>query len=179
MSSEADKPVTGRRGRTTGIDGVAPRAVGAGAGGPARRSSAGSEDRLFVRSRRGRRRYPGRWEDPAAGDPEHRDQVVQSAVKLVLEPIFEADLCRVPPASARNTERRTRSPRSTTSRDQTENASACSRPTSRRATTRVRLRLPARWLARGSSLVRSFTGALGHARLGHCHPRSCRYVFLA
>jgi hypothetical protein len=34
-------------------------------------------------------------------------------------------------------------------------------------------------LARGSSLVKSFTGALGHARLGHWHPRSCRYVFLA
>ena len=44
------------------------------------------------------------------------DRVVQAALKLVLEPIFEADFLRARTGSGRTGARRTRSPRSTTSR---------------------------------------------------------------
>lgn len=42
------------------------------------------------------------------GIPTTRDRVVQAALKLVMEPIFEADCSRVPTASARNAEHRMR-----------------------------------------------------------------------
>ena len=76
----------------------------------------------------------GEWETAALGIPTVIDRVVQAVLKLVLEPIFEADfqpvLLRVPgPAGAR----RTPSPRSITSPPRA--TAGCWRPTSRRVST--------------------------------------------
>ena len=49
------------------------------------------------------------------GIPTMADRVVQASLKLVLEPIFEADFCRVPTVSARNAGLMTRWPRCVTS----------------------------------------------------------------
>jgi RNA-directed DNA polymerase len=67
------------------------------------------------------------------GIPTVRDRVVQAALKLVLEPIFEVDFSRAPTGFGRDAERRTRSPRSSTSPSAPTSGSW--RATSRRALT--------------------------------------------
>jgi RNA-directed DNA polymerase len=67
------------------------------------------------------------------GIPTLRDRVAQMALKLVLEPIFEADSSRAPTDFGRDAERRTRSPRSSTSPSAPMSGSW--RATSRRALT--------------------------------------------
>ena len=68
------------------------------------------------------------------GIPTVADRVVQAALKLVLEPIFEADFEPSPTGSARSGEHTTRSRRSTSSPPTA--MSGCLRPISRRVSTR-------------------------------------------
>lgn len=67
------------------------------------------------------------------GIPTVTDRVVQASLKLVMEPIFEADFERARTGSDPTGARRTRSLRSTTSRRR--RTSGCWRPTSRRVST--------------------------------------------
>ena len=85
--------VRGNRGaRTAGIDGVKPRAIGSGAG----QLLAGLRDDLKARRFRPapvrEQRIPkANGKVRRLGIPTAADRVVQAALKLVLEPIFEAD----------------------------------------------------------------------------------------
>ena len=67
------------------------------------------------------------------GIPTLRDRVVQMALKLVIEPIFESGLYASSYGYRPGRRRRTRSPRSSTSRRSTPTMSGSSRRTSRRA----------------------------------------------
>ena len=78
--------------RTAGIDRVAPRAIGPGAGALLDELRAELKARCFAPSRVREKRIPktgGKLR--RLGIPTARDRVVQAALKLVLEPIFEAD----------------------------------------------------------------------------------------
>lgn len=85
--------VRGNKGaRTAGVDGVAPRTIGTGTG----RLLAGLEETLrsrrYVPQRVRERRIPkAGGKSRSLGIPTVADRVVQAALKLVLEPIFEAD----------------------------------------------------------------------------------------
>jgi RNA-directed DNA polymerase len=85
--------VRGNRGaRTAGVDGVKPRAIGLGAG----KLLAGLRDALKARRFRPapvrEQRIPkANGKVRRLGIPTAADRVVQAALKLVLEPIFEAD----------------------------------------------------------------------------------------
>jgi RNA-directed DNA polymerase len=73
------------------------------------------------------------------GIPTVADRVVQASLKLVLEPIFEADSCRVPTVSVRDAGLMTRWPKCATSRRvpgvMTGSSRETSRPVSTRSTT--------------------------------------------
>lgn len=73
------------------------------------------------------------------GIPTTVDRIVQAALKLVLEPISRRISSRVPTVSARDAERRMRSPRSTSWPHPLATISGCSRRTSRRVSTRSRM----------------------------------------
>ena len=85
--------VKGNKGaRSAGVDGVAPRSIGADAG----RFLGGLRDdlkgRRFIPTRVRERMIPkGGGKLRRLGIPTATDRVVQAALKLVLEPIFEAD----------------------------------------------------------------------------------------
>ena len=89
--------VRGNRGaRTGGVDGVAPRSVGSGA----EKLLVGMRDdlkaRRFVPQRVRQRTIPkGAGKIRSLGIPTVADRIVQASLKLVLEPIFEADFKRV------------------------------------------------------------------------------------
>ena len=78
--------------RTAGVDRVVPRAIGPGAGAFLDELRAELKARRFAPSRVREKRIPkagGKLR--RLGIPTARDRVVQAALKLVLEPIFEAD----------------------------------------------------------------------------------------
>jgi hypothetical protein len=77
---------------------------------------------------------PGSAKRRRLGIPTVRDRVVQASLKLVLEPIFEADFRPALTGSAPDGGRRTQSPRSTISGPVPMNG--FSRQISRRASTR-------------------------------------------
>lgn len=78
--------------RTAGIDGVAPRAVGPTAGVWLSELRDGLKARGFTPVRVREKRIPkGGGKVRRLGIPTARDRVVQASLKLVLEPIFEAD----------------------------------------------------------------------------------------
>ncbi len=85
--------VRGNKGaRTAGVDRVAPRQVGAAAGALLDELRAELKARHFAPSRVREKQIPkagGKLR--RLGIPTARDRVVQAALKLVLEPIFEAD----------------------------------------------------------------------------------------
>jgi len=80
---------------------------------------------------------PGGSRRRRLGIPTVADRVVQAALKLVLEPIFEADFKPVRMGSARDADPTTRSPRSTTS--PATATAGCWKPISRRASTKSRM----------------------------------------
>lgn len=85
--------VRGNKGaRTAGIDGVAPRSIGIGAARLLGRLREDLKARRFVPQRVREKTIPkAGGKVRALGIPTTADRIVQAALKLVLEPIFEAD----------------------------------------------------------------------------------------
>src|SRR5262245_21108903 len=85
--------VRGNRGaRTGGVDGIAPRTVGAGAVGMLGRLRGDLKAGRFVPQRVRQAAIPkSGGKVRYLGIPTAADRVVQASLKLVLEPIFEAD----------------------------------------------------------------------------------------
>ena len=78
--------------RTAGVDGVAPRAIAPAAGALLEGLRADLKARSFTPARVREKRIPkASGKIRRLGIPTARDRVVQAALKLVLEPIFEAD----------------------------------------------------------------------------------------
>lgn len=78
--------------RTAGVDGVAPRAIGTSAVALLGELRAELKARRFMPARVREKRIPkANGKIRRLGIPTARDRVVQAALKLVLEPIFEAD----------------------------------------------------------------------------------------
>ena len=78
--------------RTAGVDRVAPRQIGPAAGAMLRELRHELKARRFAPSRVREKQIPkGGGKLRRLGIPTARDRVVQAALKLVLEPIFEAD----------------------------------------------------------------------------------------
>ncbi|WP_342216989.1 hypothetical protein [Nocardia neocaledoniensis] len=135
--------VRGNKGaRTAGVDGIAPRSVNSGA----EELLAGLRNALkanrFVPQRVREKvipKAPGKLR--RLGIPTTADRVVQAALKLVLEPIFAADFQPCSYGFRPDAGPRTRSPRSITSVHLPAITSGCSRPISRRVSTRSTTRL--------------------------------------
>ena len=85
--------VRGNKGaRTAGVDGVAPRSAALGAGALLDRLRAALKAGRFVPQRVREKTIPkANGKVRSLGIPTTADRVVQAALKLVLEPIFEAD----------------------------------------------------------------------------------------
>ena len=85
--------VRGNKGaRTAGVDGVQPRSIGVGAGAMLGRLRDDLKARRFVPDRVREKTIPkASGKVRRLGIPTARDRVVQASMKLVLEPIFEAD----------------------------------------------------------------------------------------
>ena len=85
--------VRGNKGaRTAGIDGVTPRSVGIGAARLLGKLREDLKARRFVPQRVREKTIPkAGGKVRALGIPTTADRIVQAALKLVLEPIFEAD----------------------------------------------------------------------------------------
>lgn len=85
--------VRGNKGaRTAGVDGVTPRSIGPGAGRMLAGIRGDLKARRFVPQRVREKTIPkANGKVRALGIPTVADRVVQSSLKLVLEPIFEAD----------------------------------------------------------------------------------------
>jgi RNA-directed DNA polymerase len=88
--------VRGNKGaRTAGVDGVAPRAIGSGTEALLARLREGLKSRQFVPQRVREKLVPkAGGKIRSLGIPAVADRVVQASLKLVLEPIFEADFKR-------------------------------------------------------------------------------------
>ena len=131
--------VRGNKGaRTAGVDGVAPRSIGS----VSRSCSAELRDDLkagrFAPQRVREKAIPkASGKIRRLGIPTTADRVVQAVVEAGARADLRGGLQAVfATASARDAERRTRSPRSTTSAHPLGTTSGCSRRTSRRASTR-------------------------------------------
>ena len=85
--------VRGNKGaRTAGVDGIAPRSVGAGAGELLDGLRGDLKAGRFVPRRVREKTIPkGNGKIRSLGIPTTADRIVQASLKLVLEPIFEAD----------------------------------------------------------------------------------------
>ena len=134
--------VRGNKGaRTAGVDGVAPRSIVFGAGvllgGLRDDLKAGRFTPQLVREK-AIPKASGKIR--RLGIPTTADRVVQASLKLVLEPIFETDFKPCITVSARSGEPRTPSPRFTILLRLLATTSGCSRRTSRRASTKSRIR---------------------------------------
>jgi RNA-directed DNA polymerase len=87
-----DRVRTNTGARTAGVDGVAPRAIGEQAGRMLHRLRTDLKSRRFTPDRVRERMIPKTGGTlRRLGIPTARDRIVQAALKLVLEPIFEAD----------------------------------------------------------------------------------------
>lgn len=79
-------------GRTSGVDGIAPRSIGIGAGELLDGLREGLKARRYTPSRVREKMIPKASGKPRRlGIPTAADRIVQMLLKLVLEPIFEAD----------------------------------------------------------------------------------------
>lgn len=87
------KRVRGNRGaRTAGVDGVQPRSIGSGAGELLTKLRADLKAQVFTPNRVREKAIPkASGKVRRLGIPTATDRVVQASLKLVLEPIFEAD----------------------------------------------------------------------------------------
>ena len=85
--------VRGNRGaRSAGVDGIVPRSIVSGGGGVLDGLREELKARRFRPDRMRERMIPkAQRESASSGDPDRGDRVVQASLKLVLEPIFEAD----------------------------------------------------------------------------------------
>jgi RNA-directed DNA polymerase len=130
--------VRGNKGaRTAGVDGVAPRSVVFGVAGLLGGLREDLKAGRFVPQRVREKAIPkASGKVRRLGIPTTADRVVQASLKLVLEPIFEADFKPCSYGFRRSAERRMPSLRSTTSDRLLGTTSGCSRRTSRRASTR-------------------------------------------
>jgi hypothetical protein len=102
------------------------------------------------------------------GIPTLKDRVVQMALKLVMEPLFEADF--YPPATATGpvAGRRTRSPRLSTSRRPPRITSGSWRPTSRRAS--IVSRTPSSWRKHAATATTDCPESARVLHGGSCKP---------
>jgi RNA-directed DNA polymerase len=83
---------TNKGARTAGVDGVVPRAIGRAAGALLAELRADLKARRFIPARVREKRIPkASGKIRQLGIPTASDRIVQAALKLVLEPIFEAD----------------------------------------------------------------------------------------
>jgi hypothetical protein len=132
--------VRGNRGaRSAGVDGVQPRKLAPGSGLFLLRLHLELKSRTFQPMPVRQRMIPktnGKLR--GLGIPTARDRTVQAALKLILEPVFEASSSRAVMASVPTAGRWTRSPRSTSWVPAPMNG--CSKVTSRRASTRSTIR---------------------------------------
>ncbi|MET9030841.1 hypothetical protein ABZW96_35280 [Nocardia sp. NPDC004168] len=130
--------VRGNKGaRTAGVDGIAPRSVGLGAEELLERLRHDLKANLFIPQRVREKAIPkASGKIRRLGIPTTADRVVQAALKLVLEPIFEADF--QPCSYGFRPKRRAQdaTPRSTTLRHLPATTSGCTRRTSRHASTK-------------------------------------------
>ena len=131
--------VRGNKGaRTAGVDRLAPRdVIGTGVAELLAEIREELKAGVFVPQRVREKAIPkASGKIRRLGIPTTGDRVVQGALKLVLEPIFEADFKPCSYGFRPRRRRRTRSPRFTTSPHLLATMSGCSRLTSRRASTR-------------------------------------------
>jgi len=130
--------VRGNKGaRTAGVDGAAPRSIALGAGALLDRLRAALKAGRFVPQQVREKTIPkANGKVRSLGIPTTADRIVQAALKLVLEPIFEADFKACSYGFRPGAAPRTRPPRSTSSPHPPATMSGCSRQTSRRASTR-------------------------------------------
>jgi RNA-directed DNA polymerase len=133
--------VRGNRGkRSAGVDGIRPDAIEAPEAGFITELREDLKARRFtpmpVRERMIPK--PGTTKRRRLGIPTARDRVVQAALKLVLEPIFEADFR--PCSYGFRPKRRAHDAIAEIHQFTSRSMSGCSRLTSRRASTRFRIR---------------------------------------
>ena len=138
LAAAWDRVRTNTGARTAGVDQIAPRSI---TSSRATAMLADLRDQVktgrFVPDRVRQKSIPKangkvRW----LGIPTMADRVVQASLKLVLEPIFEADFQPSSMVSGRGDGLRTRSRRFTTSAQPSAITGGCSRPTSPHASTR-------------------------------------------
>jgi len=142
--------------RSAGVDGIAPRSIAPGAEEFLAGLQAGLKARRFTPTQAREKMIPkANGKLRRLGIPTAADRVVQAALKLVLEPIFEADFKPCSYGFRQDAEPKTPSPRSTSSHRLLGTTSGCSRPISRHASTRSTT--PRSW--RGCEVVSQTSGS--------------------